>query len=83
MKAILVIDLPNDANPAHYNAKVRVEPYILYGKDGNIAYKEPIIKEFYGLKPIPNKIDWLENGYSAEWVLFSTGWNACLEEIQK
>lgn len=35
------------------------------------------------LKPMPNRIDWLENGYNGGWIMFSTGWNACLEEIEK
>lgn len=33
------------------------------------------------LKPMPNRIDWLENGYNGGWVMFSTGWNACINEI--
>ena len=41
------------------------------------------IPDWCPLKPMPNRIDWLENGRNAELILFSTGWNACLEEIEK
>ena len=72
MKAILVIDVDDDVN--RFSADIYKED-----EKGNGG----LIKSYCPLKPIPNRIDWLENGYSAEWVLFSTGWNACLEEIQK
>lgn len=35
------------------------------------------------LKPMPDRIDWFENGYNGDWIMYSTGWNACIEEIEK
>lgn len=87
MKAILVIDMPNNCYDCQY-CGFDARKYNFRGcyladtdvQDGTID----ICKEVHSccpLKPMPNRIDWLENGYDGGWVMFSTGWNACINEI--
>lgn len=76
MKAIAIIEIPDGGKGKWYI-------------DGEIRYteNESLMKKFDAdmipLKPMPNRIDWFENGYNGDWIMFSTGWNACIEEIEK
>jgi len=79
MKAILMFDMPTECVKCNQFAfecchamKREIE------RENIVQCKRP---SWCPVKPIPNRIDWLENGYNAEWILFSTGWNACLDEI--
>lgn len=79
MKAILVVDIPNDLSLS--------DLYIFGGlweawQDDGWAY------EFKAedIKPMPNKKEENDDGthfswHSNDW--WSAGWNACLEEIEK
>ena len=69
MKAILVIDMPNDIDIS----KVRI------GGDGNIYYmrdgeRASIIGNIRNIKPLPKR----KNEYID---INAMGWNACLDEI--
>ena len=73
MKAILVINMPNDADIS----KVRT------GGDGNIYYmrdgeRASIVGNIKNIKPLPQKMPRNELGNMS---LYKSGWNACLDEI--
>ena len=77
MKAILVIDLEANELPIDAYANIYI-----FGKEEQENRFLEFIKRT-PLKPMPNRIDWLENGYNGDWIMFSTGWNACIEELEK
>lgn len=75
MKAILVIDVPNDIDIS----KVRI------GGDGNIYYirdgeRASIVGNIRNIKPLPEPKDigYPNDDYD---VGFADGWDACLKEI--
>ena len=73
MKAILVINMPNDIDIS----KVRI------GGDGNIYYmrdgeRASIVGNIRNIKPLPQKMPRNELGNMS---LYKSGWNACLDEI--
>ena len=88
MKAILVIDMPNDIDIS----KVRI------GGDGNIYFmrdgeRASIVGNIRNIKPLPKEEEPTDevvelgsynegygNGYECG---FADGWNACLKEITK
>lgn len=75
MKAILVINMPNDADVS----KVRT------GGDGNIYYmrdgeRASIIGNIRNIKPLPRELDYVCDWEDAE-ISFRQGWNACLDKI--
>ena len=83
MKAILVIDMPKEC----WDCPMHIEGLDDENEEIMVCNAEKI-ESHYGekpswcpLKPMPNRIDWLENGYDGGWVMFSTGWNACINEI--
>ena len=76
MKAILVIDVPDD-----FDAKK-----IKIGGDGNIYYarddeRASIIGNIRNIKPMPQKMDEDEDVYNIKW--FKYGFNTCIEVIEK
>lgn len=76
MKAILIVDLDDDVK-----LEDTVILYVVRNCYTGYAYKKEV--EGVDLKPMPNRIDWLKNGYNGGWIMFSTGWNACIEELEK
>ena len=77
MKAVLVIDIPDDINIS----KMRI------GGDGNIYYirdgeRASIIGNIRNIKPLPEPKDigYPNDDYD---VGFADGWDACLKEIEK
>ena len=73
MKAILVIEMPNDIDIS----KVRI------GGDGNIYFmrdgeKASIVGNIRNIKPLPQKVEMDINEYYEG---MSDGWNACLDKI--
>lgn len=80
MKAIVVIDMPvNGCESCMFDS---------YGcrcliKANMLDTEKTRDSNYCPLKPMPNRIDWLKNGYNVDWIMFSTGWNACLKEIEE
>lgn len=77
MKAVLVIEMPNDTN----FSKLRI------GGDGNIYFmregeRASIIGNIKNIKPMP---EMKEEGYPNDDYTIgkADGWNACLKEIEK
>lgn len=95
MKAILVIDMPNNCYDCQY-CRFDARKYNFRGciladtdvQDGTID----ICKEIHSccpLKPMPEKLQFQEpfnDDYTVSWASrlgFVDGWNACIEEIEK
>jgi len=73
MKAILVMEIPNDLDIS----KVRI------GGDGNIYFmrdgeKASIVGNIRNIKPMPQKMNLVDAFKMEE---FARGWNDCLEQI--
>ena len=77
MKAVLVLDIPNDINIS----KMRI------GGDGNIYYmrdgeRASIVGNIKNIKPLPQK---LKLRIQREWITdydrYEIGYNACLDKI--
>ena len=73
MKAVLVIDIPNDIDIS----KLKI------GGDGNIYYirdgeRASIVGNIKNIKPLPQKVEMDFNEYYEG---MADGWNACIDEI--
>lgn len=71
MKAILVIDVPED--------DIGKEASVMYL--GNDSWLRSI--EFIPIKPMPKKEEVSDDSYVADYLDFDLGWNACIEELEK
>lgn len=69
MKAILVIDIPNETNINELNRMMKVGEKVVVACN--------VLK----IKPIPQKLDYASDWEDVE-TSFRQGWNACLEEIE-
>lgn len=82
MKAILVIDVPDDflADPSDaYRLQIGGDAKVYYVRQGE--KRGSIIGDTRDIKPMPQELD-----YASDWedeeIIFRQGWNACLEEIE-
>lgn len=76
MKAILVIDLPDEINSEEYKGFLTVDRF--YATDEEVGTKidaEPMRFRWLKIKPLPQKMSW---GHSSD---FIDGYNACIDEI--
>ena len=84
MKALLIIDLPNDANIEELDAD-----YQVYLTDEDCNYKKVAGEMSVKLKPMPEQKDVFtkENNKSSNVIgdmfkyAYARGWNECLDEI--
>lgn len=80
MKAILIVDVPDDIADAYENLTV---DYFLYGEpiEYDKSFKENIIYvENVKLRPLP-QMKYISLGDTHNDLIYEMGWNACLDEI--
>ena len=76
MKAVVIIDLPDNVKWEEIE-DVIVDVWL---GEKTFIRKYQSMQRGVKIKPMPNRIDWLDNSYG-DWIMYSTGWNACIDKI--
>ena len=78
MKAILIVDMPKSCGQCPC-VSFKINKFECQWR---YIDNPDIVQDWCPLKPLPKSIVWFENG-NVDWQMFATGWNACLERLEK